>query len=122
MNAASEPSAAAKAALLHMLGLDADHVVPWRNHYVSAPDDPVMAELVALGLASRTTRPAFVPTSDAVWRATAAGEAVAAQWRPRRTRSQERYHHFLGVRDAYGDLTFAAYLRGRLYRRDAHER
>ena len=108
--------------LLHMLGLDADHREPWRNHFVGGDDhhdEPAIAELIALGLVERVARPGFLPDGDRVYRATDAGKAaaVAENWRryPRPSRAKARYLHWLRLSGVCADLTFGAYLRRRLY-------
>lgn len=107
-------------ALLHMLGLDADHRVPWRNHYVTGPnDEPELVELVKRGLVEEVPSPGFLPDADRTFRATEAGR-VAALAENRRANPppgpyRRRYLHWLRLSDVIPDLSFGAYLRRKLY-------
>ncbi len=117
---------ASMGALLHMLGLDADHRVPWRNYYVTSADDPEIDALVSAGLAEPTRRPGFLDVSDRVYRATEAGKIAAMTENRRRnpppSPAKRRYLAWLRLADAWPDLTFADFLRRRLYDPDVLDR
>lgn len=106
--------------LLHMLGLDADHRLPWRNYYVTGADpDPEIDALVTAGLVEPTRRRSFLDVSDRVYRATEAGEIAAMAENRRRnpplSPARRRYLHWLRLSDVCPDLTFGEYLRRRMY-------
>lgn len=105
--------------LLHMLGLDADHTEPWRDHYVTSGADPEIDALVAAGLVEPARRPGFLHIDDRVFRTTSAGRAAALAERARRypppSRDKRRYLGWLRIADVAPDLTFGEYLRRRLY-------
>lgn len=113
-------------ALLHVLGLDADHRVPWRNYYVTSADDPDIDALVSAGLAEPTRCPGFLDVSDRVYRATLDGERQALVENRRRnpppSPARRRYLAWLRLSDAWPDLTFGEYLRRRLYDPDVLDR
>jgi len=113
-------------ALLHMLGLDADHREPWRNHYVTGGDAPEIDALVAAGLVEPVAAPRFLDATDRVYRATAEGERQARIENRRRnpppSPAKRRYLAWLRLSDAWPDLTFADFLRRRLYDPDVLER
>lgn len=107
-------------ALLHMLGLDADHREPWRNHYVTGPEDePELVDLVARGLVEEVDSPGFLARGDRTFRATEAGRALALAENARRNppprTSKRRYLHWLRLSDVLPDLSFGEYLRRKLY-------
>lgn len=107
-------------ALLHMLGLDADHRAPWRNHYVTGPDDePELVDLVARGLVKEVRSPGFLADGDRTFLATEAGRvaAIAENIRanPPPSARQRRYLHWLRLSDVCPDLTFGDYLKQRMY-------
>lgn len=113
-------SPAAAHALLHMLGLDADHRKPWRNHFVTGPDEgDDIRELVTLGYVVDVRRPGFLDARDRVFVATDAGKAAASEENQRANpppkTNRRRYLHWLRISDADPDLTFGEYLRRRLY-------
>jgi hypothetical protein len=114
---------AALGTLLHLLGLDERHKVPWRNHYVTgATVGPAIEALLEAGLVEEARRPGFLPETDRVFVATQAGkEAARAEHRrrfPKLTRGEARYRHWLDYSDATG-VSFAEYLRRGLYRGEA---
>lgn len=103
-----------------MLGLDADHRKPWRNHFVTGPDEgDDIRELVTLGYVVDVRRPGFLDARDRVFVATDAGKAAASEENQRAnpppTTNRRRYLHWLRISDADPDLTFGEYLRRRLY-------
>lgn len=109
-------------ALLHMLGLDADHRKPWRNHFVAGPGHHSNAELAALveaGHIAQARTPKFLPSDDVVYVATEAGiaHAIAENYRanPVPPMAKRRYLHWLRISDVAPDLTFREYLRRKMY-------
>lgn len=106
-------------ALLHMLGLDAKHIEPWRNHYVGMGTEAELQPLLADGLIEEVPRPGFCPEGDRVFRATPAGIRAAAAERARRypppSRAKARYDGWLTIADCFPDLRFGDYLRRRMY-------
>jgi hypothetical protein len=108
-------------ALLHMLGLDADHCVPWRNHYVTGENDPAIMAGIAAGYIEPARSPGFLPAEDRVYRATPAGIEAAITENKRRnpkpSRSKARYLHWINVSDVYWPMKFGEWLRRGLYRR-----
>lgn len=113
------------APLLHMLGLDADHREPWRNHYVSGSGhhaEPALDALVAAGLVEEVRRPGFLPDGDRVHMATEAGKRVAIAENLRRNPppkpAKARYLRWLSLHEVCPDLTFREFLNRKLYRED----
>ena len=106
-------------ALLHMLGLDANHRDSWRNHYVTGNDDEAVARLVVDGLAEPAPTPGFCARGDRVFRATERGRSVAIAENNRRNPppkpARGRYLAWLRISDVCPDLTFGDYLRRRMY-------
>lgn len=105
-------------ALLHALGLDERHAVPWRNYYVPRGDDPVIMPLVAAGLMAEVRAPAFLSKGARVFVATDAGKRAALVEHRRRypppSKYRARYLHWLDISDCC-DVTFGEYLRRRMY-------
>ena len=105
--------------LLHMLGLDAKRRDPWRNLYVTGPDDAKMLALADAGLVYRAVTPGFCARGDVVYMATERGKSVAiaenARVNPPPSRSRARYLRWLDVSDVCPDLTFREYLMRKMY-------
>jgi hypothetical protein len=97
-------------ALRHMLGLLGDSCccrTVDRNHYAAEPSDPVMAELVALGLVYEG-RP--IVGGLRYFHASAKGQAVAMASLKPVSRSKSRYTAFLNLKECFPALTFTEFL------------
>lgn len=104
--------------MLHALGLDQWHAVPYRNHYVTSAEDPEIAPLVTEGLMVEVPAPAFLPPGSRVFLATDAGKRAALAEHKRRypppPKARARYLHWLDIADVC-DVKFGEYLRRRMY-------
>jgi hypothetical protein len=102
-----------------MLGLDADHTAPWRNHFVTDDPDSELLDLVASGLAEEVAPPSFLGAGDRVFRATSRGILAATAEQRRRYPppgpAKRRYLQWLRIADVRPDLTFGRFLRERMY-------
>lgn len=98
--------------LRHMLGINTPNhrePKPYRHYYCAAAGDRKLAELARLGAVE------LVP--NALWSGdyyvcTPAGRAaaIASHRTIRRSKGSRVYSKFLGIRDAFNDLTFREFL------------
>lgn len=100
--------------LRHMLGINTpEHRVPtpYRNYAAVSPGDRLFVEMEALGVVELYRR-ASGPTEYDYYRCTEAGRLAAM--RSHRTirlpKSKRVYIKFLGIRDAWCELTFREFL------------
>ena len=110
--------------LMHALGLDERRRdLGRRNQYVTAADDPDVAQLVTLGLMAPTRTPSFLPDGERNFIVTDAGkrEALAANDRinpvPKMTASARRYRLWMDSGADDCGITFGDFLKLKLYQR-----
>ena len=101
--------------LRHMLGINDStkrEATPFRNHYVTGPDDHVLVGLERIGMVQREKSPAWSADGDAWYTCTEAGiaEAVKSFRAIRYPRDKRRYIRWLEISDVLPDLTFGEFL------------
>lgn len=102
------------ALLQHTIGVSEHQRLPYRNHFVAGPghtDLPNLKALEADGLMELGRSPKFLPEDDMVFRATAAGEAVAIAALPEPA-PRTRYGDYLDsdTCDSFGEFLVGAAL------------
>lgn len=81
---------AADEVILHALGLNDRHDVPWRNHYVTGDDPaPEVLAAVAAGHMVEARAPGFLAKGDRCWLVTKAGRTHALRLRAEQRRARE---------------------------------
>jgi hypothetical protein len=119
------PKSAADEVLLHALGLDDRHVLPWRNSYVSgAEPGPDVLAAVAAGHMVEARAPGYLAAGDRAWLVTAAGKvhALRIHAKQHRARQAETPAHKRRSKDRYTawlsadiGVSFGDWLRWRMY-------
>lgn len=105
--------------LLHMLGLNRDNKVPWRNHF--AGTSPEIEELVRSGFAKKIHDGSEITGFEPVYVATEEGKRHAIIVRdreyPKLSRSKQRYLDYL---NADSGMKFGEWLRCGYYKQQVH--
>jgi len=85
--------------LMHTIGLQHRDSTPYRNHYVTGPDNSECMALVELGLMEVGRRPLFLDEGQWVFRVTEEGRGVAMGAHKRKfpplSRGAKRYRRWL---------------------------
>ena len=108
----STQTSAADEVVLHALGLDDRHDVPWRNGYVTGadPEADVLAA-VAAGHMVEARAPSYLPTGDRAWLVTAAGKAHALSIHAEQHRARHAEHAKLQAHKRRSKDRYSAWLR-----------
>lgn len=99
--------------LWHSLGVTPEKRVPFRLHYVTCGESPLLSGLQVKGMMIRRRAPGFMARTDILWHVTEAGKVAALAALPeppKLTRGQKRYLRFLNWQDSTGG-TFREFLR-----------